>query len=102
MGFSKTAIPIYVMYCFEKVFLSKVTMKAVPQVLINCLRYIFIQEMKFVWKVLLGLLVLFLFYFSRIYFAELLKEFLDVYSHYSCTDIQKVCLFQNGVNLVTR
>ena len=63
------------------------------QVLMNCLRYIFLQEMKFIWKVLLGLLVLFLFYFSRLYFAEPLKELLEVYNQYcSIPDFEQVCL----------
>jgi hypothetical protein len=57
-----------------------VTITMLAQVLLNCLRYIFLQDMKFIWKVLLGLLLLFLFYFSRLYFAEPLKELLDVYS----------------------
>jgi hypothetical protein len=57
-----------------------VTITMFAQVLLNCLRYIFLQDMKFIWKVLLGLLLLFLFYFSRLYFAEPLKELLDVYS----------------------
>jgi hypothetical protein len=63
------------------------------QVLMNCLRYIFLQEMKFIWKVLLGSLVLFLFYFSRLYFAEPLKELLEVYNQYSSIpDFEQVCL----------
>jgi hypothetical protein len=63
------------------------------QVLMNCLRYIFLQEMKFIWKVLLGLLVLFLFYFSRLYFAELLEELLVAYKQYSSIpDFEEVCL----------
>ena len=57
-----------------------VTITMLAQVLLNCLRYIFLQDMKFIWKVLLGLLLLFLFYFSQLYFAEPLKELLDVYS----------------------
>jgi hypothetical protein len=63
------------------------------QVLMNCLRYIFLQEMKFIWKVLLGSLVLFLFYISRLYFAEPLKELLEVYNQYSSIpDFEQVCL----------
>ena len=57
-----------------------VTITMFAQVSLNCLRYIFLQDMKFIWKVLLGLLLLFLFYFSQLYFAEPLKELLDVYS----------------------
>jgi hypothetical protein len=58
-----------------------VTITMFAQVALNCLRYIFLQDMKFIWKVLLGLLLLFLFYFSRLYFAEPnFKELLDVYS----------------------
>jgi hypothetical protein len=76
---------------FERLFLSKFTMLA--QVLMNCLRYIFLQEMKFIWKVLLGSLVLFLFYISRLYFAEPLKELLEVYNQYSSIpDFEQVCL----------
>ena len=91
MGFCKTALFIYGCLVFEKVFLPKVMMRAVAQVLLNCLRYIFLQEMKFVWKVLLGLLALFLFYFSRVYFAEPLKEFIDVYNqYYSIMDWEEV------------
>jgi hypothetical protein len=57
-----------------------VTKTMLAQVLLNCLRYIFLQDTKFIWKVLLRLLLLFLFYFSRLHFAEPLKELLAVYS----------------------
>ena len=58
-----------------------VTITMLAQILLNAsLLYIFLQDMKFIWKVLLGLLLLFLFYFSQLYVAEPLKELLDVYS----------------------
>jgi hypothetical protein len=68
-------------------------MREVAKLFINCLRYIFAQEMKFVWKVLLGLLLLLLFYYSRLSLDVSVKDFVDTYNqYYSCTEFVEVCL----------
>ena len=54
-------------------------MRSIAGVLYDFLRYIFLQEIHFVRKILLGLIMLLLFYLTLCYSPETLKEFMKTY-----------------------